>query len=94
MAKNGVEIDVKNYSEQALLEIIQQLRGSQYRFQQMAAQKELVSRLRVKRSMTTEQIVTVLTHARTKREQSEVAAEWAEALEITVKEFKRLASGK
>ena len=94
MAKNGIEIDVKNYSEKALLEIIRQLRGSQHWFQQMAAQKELVSRLRAKRSMTTEQIVTVLTQGRTKREQAEVAAEWADALEITVKEFKRLASGR
>ncbi len=92
--QSHLDIDVKNCSEQALVEIIRQLRGSEYLPQQIAAQKELVCRLKLKKRMTTGQIVSVLTQGRTKAEMAEVAAEWADALEITAQQFKRLASGK
>lgn len=91
---SGWSIDAASCSDQELVAIIKQLRGSKHLDVQLTAQRELVKRLKKKRGLTTQQIVDQLVFGRTKGNREEVAEEWAEALEITVQEFKRRAGGK
>jgi hypothetical protein len=91
--ESGWGVDVKSCSDKELVSIIQQLRGSRHLAIQLAAQRELVNRLRIKRGLNTSQIVSVLTSGAGKKERAEIAREWASVLELSEMEFRRLASG-
>lgn len=87
----GWGIDVESCSDKHLVEIIKLLRESKHIDQQMAAQRELIKRLKDKQGLTTLEIVKHLVWARSKKDRLEVAEEWASILGITIQEFRRLA---
>lgn len=89
--KPGWNIDVKSCSPEQLVELLEQLEGSQHKAQVLEIQRELVERAR-KLGRTTQQIVDGLCRRLpTKRERTKMAQRWSVALGISEEEFKRMA---
>lgn len=89
----GWSIDVESCSTEQLVELAKQLKGSEHRAQLLAIQREMVARLR-KAGFSDQKIVDALIANAWAGDRAALAKEWAEALGMTEKEFKRLASGK
>lgn len=87
-----LSVDVKSCSDGELGDLIEQLRGSDHLAVQLDIQKELIERTRNK-GKTTQQIVDMLILGEPRNRRPEIAKEWAAALGITEKEFRRLISG-
>lgn len=89
--KPGWIVDVKSCSSEQLVELLEQLEGSQHKAQVLEIQCELVERAR-KLGRTTQQIVDGLCRRLpTKRERAVMAKKWSAALGISEEEFKRKA---
>jgi hypothetical protein len=94
MSKPSWNLNVKSLSHQKLVEILTELKDTPYVELVRDLRKELVDRLRA-RGMNTPEIVRRLSFSVPRGiELSEVASDWAESLEITPAEFKRIADGK
>lgn len=89
----GWSVDVESCSPEQLVELAKQLKGSEHKTQLLAVQREMVSRLR-KAGFNNQKIVDTLIANTWVGDRPDLAKEWAAALGITEKEFKRLASGK
>lgn len=91
--KPGWDIDVKSCSHDQLVELLQQLEGSEHYEIQLAIRRELVDRLRA-RGFTDAQIVDRLIWGVGSRAmRNKIARVWAPALGMTMQEFKRIANG-
>lgn len=85
--KGGVSIDVKSLSHTNLVEVIKQLRGSDYPELLRSAQKELVERLK-RKGFDNKKIANILVaNVYGTAKKRLIAEEWANALGITKKEF-------
>ena len=90
----GWTVDVETLSNQGIAELLTQLHGSVHREVITGLQREFIRRLRI-HGMTDAQIIRRLAHGVYRgREFTELAREWATALEISMKEFKRIADAK
>lgn len=89
--KPGWNIDVKSCSSEQLVELLEQLEGSQHRSQVLEIQRELIERAR-KSGRTNQQLIDGLTRRlTTKKERAKMAQKWSAALGISEEEFKRMA---
>lgn len=89
-AEGDINIDVKSLSHANLVEIIQELKGSNYPNLLRKAQRELVERLKGK-GYDNQKVATLLaTNVYGVTKKKEIAKEWAEALDITKEEFLKL----
>jgi hypothetical protein len=89
--KPGWIVDVKSCSSERLVELLEQLEGSQHNSQVLAIQCELIERAR-KSGRTNQQLIDGLTRRlTTKRERAKMAQKWSVALGISEEEFKRMA---
>jgi len=94
MSKPAWNLDVKSLSHQRLVEILRELQDTPYVEIVRDLRKELIERLK-SRGMTIPEIVKRLSYAVPRgRKLNEVAGDWAEILEITPAEFKRIADAK
>lgn len=85
-----LDIDVSSLSHENLVEVIKQLKDSTYVLVRKKAQKELVKRLKDK-GFSNKRIAMLLTsNVYGTRKRLDIAKEWAEALDISVKEFMKL----
>lgn len=85
-----LDIDVTSLSHENLVEVIKQLKDSTYVLVRKKAQKELVKRLKDK-GFSNKRIAMLLTsNVYGTRKRLDIAKEWAEALDISVKEFMKL----
>lgn len=87
-----LEIDVVGLSDRELRDLCWNLKGSNHPSVLLSAKKEFVRRTR--KTLSTEKIIRLITVGRTKENQQLTAEEWAEPLELSVKDFMRIASGK
>jgi len=88
--ENSFSIDVSSLSHENLVEVIKQLKDSAYVTVRKKAQRELVKRLKDK-GFSNKRIAMLLTsNVYGTRKRLEIAKEWAEALEISTKEFMKL----
>jgi hypothetical protein len=92
--KPGWEIDVKSCSHEQLAALLKLLAGGEHKDVQRQIRRELVDRAR-ERGLTDQQVINrlVLGVPRGAR-RNEIAEDWADGFGISVKEFKRIASGK
>lgn len=87
---NFLNIDVSSLSHENLVEVIKQLEGSRYIAVRKKAQRELVKRLKNK-GFGNKKIAMILTsNVYGIRKRIAIAKEWADALEISIKEFLEL----
>ena len=85
--ESGLDIDLNSLSPEGLVALIQQLEGSHHLGLRKRAQKELVDRLK-KQGFTNQRIAVLLTtNVYGIAKKRAIAREWADALEITDKEF-------
>ena len=88
--EGGISIDVKSLSHINLVEVIKQLRGSDYPDLLKAAQKELVERLK-RKGFSNKKIAEILVaNVYDVAKKRLIAEEWADAMGITKKEFLEL----
>ncbi|MCY4612414.1 MAG: hypothetical protein OXB94_02175 [Nitrospira sp.] len=93
MNSPGWSIDVKSCSEQGLVELLRQVKGSQNENAELEIKTELVQRAK-DRGLTNSQIInSLIGQIPPGRQRNGIAKEWAKPLGLTVEEFKRLASG-
>ena len=88
-----LSIDAKSCTPHELVSLIEQLDGSEHQGLRNELQRELVGRLRSK-GLSNARIIDVLIQGvgrATTRDQ--IAKKWAQALDVTVQEFKRIARG-
>jgi hypothetical protein len=91
---SGWDIDVKSCSHEQLVGLLELLAGSEHRDVQQKIRRELVHRAR-ERGLTDQQIIGRLVLGVPKgTRRNEIAEDWAEAFEISARDFKRIASGK
>ncbi len=94
MSKPAWNLDVKSLSHQQLVAILKELQDTPYVEIVRDLRKELVERLK-SRGIKTPEIIKRLSYTVPRgRKLNDVAKDWAEALEITVEEFKRIADAK
>jgi len=92
--KPGWEIDVKSCSHEQLAALLKLLAGDEQKDIQRQIRRELIDRARA-RGLTDQQIISRLILGVPKgASRNEVAEDWADAFGISVKDFKRIASGK
>jgi hypothetical protein len=86
------KVDVKSLSHNEIVDLLEKLQGSGRQDIILSLRQELISRARI-RGLSDAEIVKSLSRGvpRGLRLQ-EVAKEWAEALGLTVEEFKRIAN--
>ena len=90
----GWTVNVETLSHQGIVDLLRELHGSVHRDVISSLQRELIRRLRM-HGMTDSQIIRRLAYAVPRgRKLTEVAKEWAAALDISVEEFKRVADAK
>lgn len=88
--KGGISIDVKSLSHINLVTVIQELRGSNYPELLKTARKELVERLK-RKGFDNKKIAAILVaNVYGVAKKKLIAEEWADAMEITKKEFLEL----
>ena len=88
-----LSIDVKSCNPHELVALIDQLNGGQHEGLRNELQRELVSRLRAKGLSNARIIDTLIQGVGRASVRDQIAKQWAQALEITVKEFKQIARG-
>ena len=87
---NFLDVDIFSLSHENLVDIIKQLKNGQHNAVKIKAQKELIKRLKDK-GFSNKKIAMILTaNVYGIRKRLLIAKEWAEALEISEKEFMRL----
>ena len=89
----GWSVDVESCSAEQLVELAKQLKGSEYKTQLLAVQREMIARLR-RAGHSNQKIVDTLIANAWVGDRADLAKEWAPVLGITEKEFRRLASGR
>ncbi|MBI5560016.1 MAG: hypothetical protein HY883_01925 [Deltaproteobacteria bacterium] len=88
--KSGINIDVKSLSHASLVEVIKELRGSNYPGLLRKAQKELVERLK-RKGIDNKKIAAILiANVYGTAKKKLIAEEWAEALGVTKEKFLEL----
>lgn len=92
-ATDWLSIDAKSCTPHELVALIDQLSGSLHQGLRNELQRELVSRLRAK-GLSNARIIDVLIQGVGRASiRDQIAPKWAQALEMTVKDFKQIARG-
>lgn len=90
---SGWSVDVKSLSHDQLAQLIAQLEGSEHVQQRLELQREFIERLRA-RGLDNGKIIATLVFGVAKGAlRDKIAAGWAPAFGLSVREFKRIASG-
>ena len=92
--KSGWTIDVKNLSNQKLVEISLQLDGSEHVEVVDSLRRELVERLRATGRTTDEIIRQIALNVPRGRRLNEIARAWARLVGVSAEEFRRIADVK
>lgn len=88
-----LSIDYKSYSPSQLVTLIKQLEGGQHDSLRLDVMRELIERLREK-GLTDHRIIDELVRGvGAGRKRDRIATEWAPALGLNARDFKRLALG-
>lgn len=85
--------DIENLSEDQLLRVFKQLKGSKHRDVQLKLQKEFIRRARAC-GLSSEKIINILTWGVSQQDRNEIAEDWAKAIGVSINKFKKIASGK
>lgn len=86
----GLDVDLKSFSPEGLVDLIQQLEGSRHLGLRKRAQKELVDRLREQGFSPGRIAMLLTTNVYGMAKKRAIAKEWADALGVTPNEFMRL----
>lgn len=92
--ESGWTVDVKNLSNQRLVEIALQLDGSEHVEVIDSLRRELIERLRTMGKTTQDIIRYIALNVYRGRKMGEVARTWAKILGVSVEEFRRIADAK